>query len=152
MRHVYISGPYRPHGERIGDRISFVQARLQAATEAATLLRDLRLGYYSPHGNTGLLGLEPGFDDYWAESDRHWLEHSDALLTLPDWEASEGSVFEVGWMLENRRPVFHYPKHPRYMGVDNIGELRANLVAWASREDPDWFKAKIGSDAAAHAF
>lgn len=90
MKIVYIAGAYTSQREEI------VEQNILNAKKMALALRRQSIGFYCPHTTTG------GFhnhtadlnDEFYVRLHQTILLKCDALLLLPDWERSKGSVLE----------------------------------------------------------
>lgn len=91
MKLVYVAGPYTAP-DFLG-----VERHIALAREACALLASWRIGYLSPHMNSAHMdvivpNVEP---EFWYEMTMEMLRRSDAILLLPHYEASSGTMREV---------------------------------------------------------
>ena len=104
---VYIAGPYRGVSH---DRHSYeaIAKNIATATAAAAWCANHGIGYFCPHMNSAHMELlAPDVDpSFWLEMDLMFLEHCDAVLLLPNWRASKGTVAEVQAAREKGLPIF----------------------------------------------
>ena len=111
MKIVYIAGPYRSNGR------TNVDINIQFARRAAiTLAREGGIGFYSPHLNSAHFedyvyedSFEPmSIDEFFLAHGIHMLSFCDALVLIPGWRQSEGTLKEVEWWKCNKPncPIF----------------------------------------------
>jgi nucleoside 2-deoxyribosyltransferase len=109
MKFVYIAGPYTP---RTGRRHPYFETKenIMMAAEAAAALADKRVGFFCPHLNSAHFEyICPDLThDFWYELDMHFLQACDAILLLPGWQYSPGTIAERRWMKDNGRPIFYW--------------------------------------------
>lgn len=93
---VYIAGPLN------GD----VEENVKKAVEVSDMLARLRVGYFCPHFY-GVEHFALGIpEEYWIEYGLEMLRRSDAVLLLPGWEDSKGTLAEVEEAVRKGIPVF----------------------------------------------
>lgn len=103
---VYIAGKFR------GKTAYDIEQNVRNAEDLA--LEVWRMGGVGlcPHANTRFFqGQLP--DWVWLQGDLRLLERCDALLTVPGWRRSSGSVGEVKHAKQHSLPVFHCPEELR---------------------------------------
>lgn len=113
---VYVAGRYTAT-DRAG-----VERNIRAAEDVGIELARAGFMPVIPHSNTA----RPEFEDaqgyaFWIRGTMLLMERCDALVTVPDWEASSGARGEVARMLELKRPVAH-----------SVAELVAELARLAA--------------------
>jgi len=98
---VYVAGPYRsPTESGVFDNI------MRARAIAIELWRP-GIAVICPHLNTAFFGgSQP--DSVWFDGDLEIILRCDALVTVPNWERSEGTKAEVAHAKRNGIPVFHH--------------------------------------------
>ena len=108
LKYVYIAGPYT--GLHYDHRSYFeIDRNIMRALEAAAALARAGIGFFCPHGHSAhfeVVTPEVG-PAFWYELDIHFMKACDALLLLPNWEASKGSVKEKQLMEEWGKPIFY---------------------------------------------
>jgi len=108
---VYLASPLR------AEHPNTKQARIRSATRAAGWLTRNGVTALSPVAHSIALEAQAkrdgnpigqGYEDLWRGVDATLLDHSSALviLTLPDWEKSEGVSDEIHRALDNKTPIF----------------------------------------------
>jgi len=108
---VYLASPLR------ADHPNTKQARIRSAKRAAGWITRNGVAALSPVAHSIALEaqakrdgspIEQGYEDLWQGVDATLLDHSSALviLTLPDWEKSEGVSDEIHRALDNKTPIF----------------------------------------------
>jgi len=98
---VYIAGPYR------ADTFWEIEQNIQKAKlYAARVIKDYNGEYYPviPHSNTGHFG---GLKDekYFLEGTMEQLKRCDAIVLIPGWDKSKGSIAEFKYALDNDMPI-----------------------------------------------
>ena len=107
MKRIYIAGPYS------ADNVIDVLANMRRGMKLATKVFKGGFAPFCPHLDFHYsLMVEEGedftVDDYYQYS-MAWLEASDAVLLLTNWQASTGAMAEVDRAYELGIPVFgHY--------------------------------------------
>ena len=104
MKRIYIAGPYS------ADNVIDVLANMRRGMKLATKVFKAGFAPFCPHldYHFSLMVAEGDdftVDDYYNYS-MAWLEASDAVLLLPNWQASKGSMAEVDRAYELVIPVF----------------------------------------------
>lgn len=89
---VYVAGPYR------GPNRSAIELNIQAARHIGKLCCVKGWSPIIPHANTGHLDEAlPGMsDEFWLESTMELLRRADAVVLVPGWENSSGTLSEIG--------------------------------------------------------
>jgi len=101
---VYVAGPYRAPTERE------VVENIRRAEAVALEFWKRGVPTICPHMNTRLLGGAAP-DEVWLEGDLIMLGRCDALVLVPDWQKSSGTVTE-----RNRAHVARMPVYEIYDG------------------------------------
>jgi hypothetical protein len=108
MKFVYVAGPYTgtTHDHRSYFQIS---RHILQATEMAARLAQAGIGFFNPHQHSAHFEvITPDVPpEYWYELDLHFMQLCDALVLLPGWEKSRGSLVEKRIMEEAGKPVFY---------------------------------------------
>jgi hypothetical protein len=101
---VYVAGPYRdPRG------MYYVDKNVNEAREVAAQLWAWDFSVICPHTNTRFLdGYEGISDDAFLEGDLDQIERVDALVLMPRWKTSVGSVGEHAYAKELGLPVLFW--------------------------------------------
>lgn len=101
MKVVYIAGPYRSKDEW------GVTLNIRAAEDLA--LRVWRMGAVAlcPHKNTAYFG-GAAEDEIWLDGDLELITRCDAVVLVPGWEKSIGTINEVLHAIQRDVPVFEY--------------------------------------------
>lgn len=99
---VYVAGPYR------GPNRAAIELNIQAARHVGKLCCVKGWSPIIPHANTGHLDEAlPGIsDDFWLASTMELLRRADAVVLVPGWEISVGSVAEVDEAKSRGIPVY----------------------------------------------
>jgi len=99
MKVIYIAGPYRAPSEWQ------VVQNIRRAEALALAVWQMGAACICPHKNTALLGGAAD-DSVWLEGDLELLRRCDAVLCMPDWQASAGARGEVDLARRMNMPVF----------------------------------------------
>lgn len=121
MKYVYVAGPYTGKTHNWQSYYE-IDRNIRVAEEMAARLADLGIGFFCPHKHSEhfeVIVPDVG-PDFWYELDIHFMKSCDAILMLPNWENSKGSLKEKRIMEELGRPVFY--------------ELNDDLVEWADEK------------------
>jgi len=104
---VYIAGPYRSDTE-YGVKLNIERAE-------AVALKYWKAGYavFCPHKNSAFMGGACP-DETWLEGGLAILARCDALVVMPDWKESSGTIREIEFAEKHRIPVFldEFPSCP----------------------------------------
>lgn len=116
---VYIAGPYR-HADPLG-----VESHISCARSVAVLLTRAGIPYYCPHLNSARFEhFAPNTpDSFYLDMGLAFLARCEAMLVLPDYEMSEGTLAEIAWWREHRGEAGIF-----YQGQDLA--LPLELIAW----------------------
>lgn len=108
-RVVYIAGPYSPSKSKSILRWVEIDENIEQARQAAITLANARVAYFSPHLNSAHFEvLAPDVPaKFWYDLDLYFLTSCEAILMLPGWENSKGSLKEKALMEQLSRPVFY---------------------------------------------
>ena len=107
MKLVYVSGPYSPRAfQTIDDNI-------EIARRIAIQLWEAGHAVICPHLNTAHMEIDCSctWEDY-IKGDRLMIERCDAVVMVPGWEQSKGSVIEKVHAEAYNIPVYIYPALP----------------------------------------
>ncbi len=101
LKLVYIAGRYRaPTGWQIDQNI-------QRAREFGAEVAKMGAMPLVPHANTAHYdGLNT--DEFWLAGTLELLKRCDAVMLIPNWEASSGARAEVAYAQENGIPTFQH--------------------------------------------
>lgn len=99
---VYVAGPYR------GPNRAAIELNIQAARHVGKLCCVKGWSPIIPHANTGHLDEAlPGTpDEFWLESTMELLRRSDAVVLVPGWDMSSGTLAEIREAQRRGIPVF----------------------------------------------
>lgn len=99
---VYVAGPYgAPTPEGVAANV------MRAASVAAELLYQHGYAVYCPHSMSHGFERAQGYTwDRTLESCCEWVQRSDAVLLLPGWQASPGSLLEREVAIAAGVPIF----------------------------------------------
>jgi len=101
-RVLYLAGPYSPTETRT------TEENIRAAREVAVELWSVGYAVICPHLNTA--GFEKDIPDMrpeeFVDGDLEIVRRCDALVLLPGWRQSEGTMRELRAALRNRMPVY----------------------------------------------
>ena len=100
MKRVYVAGPFR------ADTAWRIQQNVRAAEAASLAIWGAGGAALCPHKNTEHFQNELP-DSTWLEGDLCWLEVSEAIYMLPNWEFSEGARLERNEAERLGLPVFY---------------------------------------------
>ena len=91
MKTIYIAGPFRGvDGFAVYKNVVRAEGLMHELIGAA-LDQGTPVAVLCPHSMT--VHLDRTFDDnYWLAATMEWLDRSDAILMLPEWEKSMGST------------------------------------------------------------
>jgi hypothetical protein len=105
MKMVYIAGPYGDAGGYLA-----IDRNIAKAREAAAFCVEHRAGYYCPHLNSAHFeAIVPAVPvDFWYGMDLAFMPMCDALLVLPGYETSRGTLAEMEEWRQTGKPIFHW--------------------------------------------
>lgn len=105
MQIVYVAGPYRAETAEMRAR------NIRLAGGVAIMLWSEGFAALCPHRNSANMdGAVP--DEEFLEGSLEMLRRCDAVLMMPGWEKSEGSVAERDTATLMNIPVFEFPNFP----------------------------------------
>ena len=123
MKLCYIAGPYRAATE------SGVKENIDAAWYMASMVvkHAGKHGWFpvTPHLNSQFMGGLAD-DDYWIEGDLQILKHCNAVLLLPNWDTSRGTLREKEFAKARGIPIFLSYDHFHFSMIDSSNN-RPNL-------------------------
>lgn len=96
---VYIAGPYRAKTERE------VMLNIRRAESIALAVWQAGMVALCPHMNTAFFGGACD-DATWLAGDLELLRRCDAVLLVPGWEESSGTIAEIEFARQHGIPVF----------------------------------------------
>lgn len=99
---IYVAGPYR------GD----VEQNIQNAREVAIELWKLGHTVICPHANSAHMDEAGIAHETFIEGDLKIIARCDALVVLPVFQDSEGTLQEIAYAERLRVPIYWYPKLP----------------------------------------
>jgi hypothetical protein len=104
---IYVAGPYSPaSGEKDIDK------NIAVAMGIAKELWIMGHTVICPHGNSAHLDNDAMTNSDWVTRDLNMVAMCDAMVMVPGWEESSGSVREQQFAEYNGIPVFQYPEMP----------------------------------------
>jgi hypothetical protein len=99
MKLIYIVGPYRASGQWQ------IFQNIRRAEAFALQVWQMGAACICPHKNTEYFnGAAP--DSVWLDGDLEMVRRCDAILCVPGWEASSGSLGEVALAKQLGLPIF----------------------------------------------
>lgn len=120
MKIVYLAGPYR------GANPAETERNIRTAQRYAMALTEAGIAVYSPHLNTAHFdGLQP--DEWFFKHGLEMLRRCDALVVMPGFENSSGTLREVMEAQKLQIPTCYVPD-PETMIDMNYVDLIRNLA------------------------
>ncbi|MGC9968527.1 MAG: DUF1937 family protein [Minisyncoccia bacterium] len=118
MKIVFIAGPYYGGGD-----LRNIDKNIREAESFAIALANRGVGFFGPHLHTARFELRTTApEEFYKELDMQMLQRaSDAMVVIPGWEKSSGTLAEIEWAEANHKKIF-YPK-----SISDLDEI----VAWA---------------------
>lgn len=105
MRVVYVAGPFRAVNQRGEPDMWRVQQNVMRAMEVARAVWHVGVAALCPHANSMFFtGAEP--DSVWLAGAIELMRRCDAVIVVPGWEQSAGTIEEVRIAREIGLPVF----------------------------------------------
>lgn len=100
---VYIAGPYSANTQQE------IEANITRAIGAAVWCAEHRIFYFCPHMNSAYMDkLSPNTPVlFYYAMDEEILSRCDAVLVLPGWENSEGTLAEIEYCKLHHVPYFY---------------------------------------------
>lgn len=137
MKRVYIAGPFRAatpwaieNNIRVAETLALAAWRAGAAT-------------YCPHTSTRFF-QHAAPDSVWLAGHLAWLGVADAVLLVPNWRRSEGTIAEVARAREIGLPVFeaaHVSDEPALLERAYALSTADNRQLDLARNILDWINA-----------
>jgi hypothetical protein len=127
MKVVYIAGPFR---SKTGNMFE-VQQNIMEAMKWSLLVWNNGGAALCPHANTVFFtGAAP--DTVWLEGDIELLKRCDAILLIPGWHNSPGSVaeYEVAAGIGMPKFDFDYPGYDGSVREAMEQATRERLLSW----------------------
>lgn len=100
MKVVYVAGPFR------GPSAWAIENNIRRAEELALEVWRLGAAALCPHTNTRFF-QGAASDEVWLQGDLEILRRCDAVIVVPNWQNSSGSVAEVAEAARMGIPVFN---------------------------------------------
>jgi len=104
---IYVAGPYSDaSGELDIDK---------NIAKAMGIAKELWMAGHTvicPHGNSAHLDNDQMTNEDWVKRDLNIVAVCDAMVMVPGWEKSKGSVREQQFADDNKIPVYEYPEVP----------------------------------------
>jgi len=94
---VYIAGRYRAK-TKLGQLINIIRARKQARS-----LWGQKVAVICPHSNSAFMD---SYDDFLLQAYIGITDKCDAVLVLPKWESSMGTVEEIKHAVGKDKPIY----------------------------------------------
>ena len=111
MKIIFIAGPYIGDGTR-----KSIERNIREAEKYQIELANRRIGFFCPHNHTEHFSSGKGAkapESFYYELDfRYLIDMADAMLVVPGWEQSRGTIREVAWAKKHNMTIF-FPKHPQ---------------------------------------
>lgn len=119
---VYVAGPYR------AKTVQGVELNIQSARRVG--IEAARRGWSPiiPHSNTGHLDLAaPDLDDqFWLDATMETLRRCDAVVLVPGWQRSSGTLAEIDEATRLGMPVYkcveQLPSPSEFLGLRHMLE------------------------------
>jgi hypothetical protein len=106
---IYIAGPLTatlPNSNLIN--FSTVQHNIDTAKAAGYIVAQLGGMVLIPHTNTGcFFGPVDSMETFWRAGYLEFVRRSDAIVTTPDWQYSDGAQKEVRLAKDRGMAIFH---------------------------------------------
>jgi nucleoside 2-deoxyribosyltransferase len=106
---VYLAGPLRPKRDQT------LEGNIQKACYVTLQLWHQGYTVICPHANSNLpysLAVKACSDERWLAGDLEILERCDAVIVLPEWEYSTGTLGEIAHAIDKNIPVYYWPDRP----------------------------------------
>lgn len=100
MKVIYLAGPYRSHYGLVGIILNIVKAWV-----VSKKLWGLGYVVLCPHTNSALMGGKIP-ESVFLSGDEILMKKCDAVVLLPGWQRSEGTLGEIAIAIQNKIPVF----------------------------------------------
>ena len=105
MKRVYVAGPYS--ADDISDVFENIRKGMRMGVEVFLAGYSPYVPWHDFHHNLMLRdGESLSVDDYY-EMSMAWLVVSDAMLVLPGWQKSKGTIAEITRAVELDIPIFY---------------------------------------------
>ena len=107
MKRVYVAGPYS--ADNITDVFENIRKGMRAGTEVFLAGYSPYVPWHDFHHHLMFRdgeSLSISIDDYY-EMSMAWLVVSDAMLVLPGWRKSKGTIAEIAKAVELKIPIFY---------------------------------------------
>jgi len=106
---IYLAGPMRPKHDQT------LEGNLRTAKAVALQLWSEGYAVICPHSNCDLpyadaVRLVP--EEVWLKGDIEIISRCDAVVVLPDYQNSDGTMSEIKHALVKGIPVFYWPDRP----------------------------------------
>jgi hypothetical protein len=103
---IYVAGPIRAlNGRTVEDNIAIAKG-------IALELWKMGHAVICPHANTDL-PIELADERVWLDGDLLMLSRCDAMVVVPDWRGSKGTMGEIHFCIDHDIPVYYYPDVPK---------------------------------------
>ncbi|MCL5010830.1 MAG: DUF4406 domain-containing protein [Patescibacteria group bacterium] len=124
MKIIFIAGPY------IGDgKVETVEKNIRVAEKYQIALANAQVGFFCSHSHTEHFSTKKGAtapESFYRELDLEFLRKAaDAVLAVPGWENSKGTIEEIKTAELLGLPVF-YPKSSEPKDLAQIIEWLKN--------------------------
>ena len=120
MPFIYVAGPYTG---KTHDHLSYFQIdqNIMRAVEAAAQLALSGVPFFCPHQHSAHFEvITPAVaPTFWYDLDVHFMEACDAILLLPGWQESKGSLNEKKLAEERGIPVLYSVEEAIEWAYDN---------------------------------
>lgn len=104
VKTIYIAGPFTHNDDAV------IEANILAAEDVARAIITLTKGNVAcivPHSLGRNFKRGPGDADYWYRATEEMCSRCDAVVLVPGWENSAGTLREIALMISLGKPVYH---------------------------------------------
>ena|ERR1700722_14294113 len=117
MKLIYVAGPYRASGEWL------ISENIRRAEAIALEVWKMGAACICPHKNTSFFGGACP-DHVWLDGDLEIVRRCDAIVCVPGWERSVGSLGEVALAKQLGLPVFQSTSELKKWLVEPAAQIR----------------------------
>jgi nucleoside 2-deoxyribosyltransferase len=106
---IYLAGPIKANG------VKSVEDNIKAAKFVALVLWKKGHAVICPHANTDFpmkLSMDTLDEKVWLEGDFQMIARCDAMVVMPNYEHSIGTIQEIAFAQNRSIPIYYYPDVP----------------------------------------